>query len=79
MATISQTIFSNTFLWMKISYFDYNFTEICSIGSNWQPSIGLNNGLTPNRRQAIIWTNAHPIHWRIYAELGGDGLMETMD
>ena len=20
--------------------------------------------------QAIIWTNADPIHWRIYAELG---------
>ena len=24
--------------------------------------------------QAIIWTNAHPIHWRIYAALGGDEL-----
>ena len=22
--------------------------------------------------QAIIWTNADPIHWRIYAALGGD-------
>ena len=34
----------------------------------WQgPSIGLDNGLAPNRRQAIIWTNADPIHWRIYA------------
>ena len=28
----------------------------------------------PNRRQAIIWTNANPIHWRIYAPLGGDEL-----
>ena len=28
------------------------------------------NGLAPNRRQAIIWTNADPIHWRIYAALG---------
>ena len=26
-------------------------------------------------RQAIVWTNADPIHWRIYAELGGDELM----
>ena len=26
----------------------------------------------PNRRQAIIWTNAHPINWRIYAALGRD-------
>ena len=26
-------------------------------------------------RQAIIWTNADPIHWRIYAALGGDVLI----
>ena len=32
--------------------------------------VGLDNGLAPNRRQAIIWTNADPIHWRIYAALG---------
>ena len=25
-------------------------------------------------RQAVIWTNADPIHWRIYAVLGGDEL-----
>ena len=37
-----------------------------------KPSIGLDNGLAPNRPQAIIWTNADPIHWRIYAALGGD-------
>ena len=30
------------------------------------------NGLAPSRRQAIIWTNAYPIHPRIYAVLGGD-------
>ena len=29
-------------------------------------------GLVPNRRQAIVWTNADPIHWRIYAALGVD-------
>ena len=23
----------------------------------------------PNKRQTIIWTNADPIHWRIYASL----------
>ena len=27
----------------------------------------------PNKRQAIIWTNADPIHWRIDAALGGGG------
>ena len=26
-------------------------------------------------RQAIIWTNADPIHWRLYAALGGDQLI----
>ena len=36
--------------------------------------MGLDNGLAPYRRQAIIWTNADPIHWRIYAPLGGDEL-----
>ena len=52
-----------------------NFTEVYSQGSNWQyPSIGLDKGLTPNRRHAIIWTNATPILWRIYAAPGGDEL-----
>ena len=37
--------------------------------------MGLNNDLAPDRRQAIIWTNAELIHWRIYAALGGDELM----
>ena len=37
-------------------------------------SIGLDNGLAPNGRQAIILTNADPIHWRIYATLCGDEL-----
>ena len=42
---------------------------------NWQlPSIGLDNGLAPNRRQAIILTNADLIHRRIYGALGGDEL-----
>ena len=35
----------------------------------------LDNGLAPNRQQAIIWTNADPVHWRIYVALGGDELM----
>ena len=30
-----------------------------------------NNGFAPNKRQAIIWTNADLIHWRIYSALGG--------
>ena len=35
--------------------------------------IGLDNGLALPR-QAIIWSNADPIHWRIYAALAGDEL-----
>ena len=58
-------------------YFDYNFTDVCSQGSNRQSSsIGLDNGLAPNRWQAIIWTNADSISWRIYATLGGDELTQ---
>ena len=36
--------------------------------------IGLDDGLAANRQQAISWTNADPIHWCIYAPLGGDEL-----
>ena len=39
--------------------------------------IGFDNGLTPNRWQAIIWTNADPIRWHIYALLRGDELNGT--
>ena len=38
----------------------------------------LDNDLVPNRRQAIIWTDADPIHWRIYAALGEDELIDKM-
>ena len=30
--------------------------------------------MAPNRRQAMIWTNADAIRWRIYAALGADEL-----
>ena len=62
----------------KMLYSDSNFPEVCSHGSNWQwPCDGLDNGLVPNRLQAIIWTNADPIHWRIYAALGWDESSEN--
>ena len=45
----------------KVLYFDSNFTEVCSYGSNWQHvSIGSGNGMSPNDDLA---------HWRIYAAL----------
>ena len=42
----------------KEDFWIWDMTEICSLGCNWQyVSIGSDNGLVPNRRQAIIWTN----------------------
>ena len=39
--------------------FDQNFIEVCSQGSSWQyASIGLDNGLAPDRRQAIVNTES---------------------
>ena len=75
MAAISKTIFSDAFSWMKSFVVCLNFTGVCSEGIDWQkPTIGLDNGLAPNRRHAIIWTNGDPIQWRIYAVVGGDEL-----
>ena len=42
-------------------------------------SIGSGNGLVPNRRQAITWTKADPVHRRINTTLGGDELSESID
>ena len=53
MATILQTIFSNSYHCMKILHFDSNFTEIQGSVGN-KNTIGYDNGLVPNRRQAII-------------------------
>ena len=40
-------------------------------------NIGSSNGFAPNRRQAITCTNDGPLHWRIYAALGGNELNEV--
>ena len=37
-------------------------------------SIGLDNGLAPSRRQAIIWINDGIVYRRIYASLGRNEL-----
>ena len=72
MNAISQMTFQMHFREWHDSYF-----EVCTQGSNWQyPSIGLDNGFAPNRRQVIIWTNADTIHWHIYAALGVDELIK---
>ena len=73
MATISQTRnLKRNFL--ECFNFHWYFTEIYSQGSNWQYiSIGWDNGLAPNRRQAIIWTNGG-----MYASLGISKLSHTV-
>ena len=56
---------------MKAFNFKWHFIELCYLGSNWQyVIIGLDNGLAPNRRQAIIWTNDGLVNWCIYVSLG---------
>ena len=58
--------------------YDQNSIEVCSLQSNWQYSnIGLDNGLAPTRRQAIIWTNDGRSYQRIYASLGLNELMRA--
>ena len=69
MATILQTIFSDAFSWMKI-FIIFTKISLKFVPQLTKLSIGLDNGLAPNRRQAIIWTNAGLIYWRIYAALG---------
>ena len=59
------------FRYWNFRYFYSNVTEVCSKGFIWQlGSIGSDNGLAPNWRQGIIWTNADPIDWCICAALG---------
>ena len=67
MAAIPPTTFSNEFTWIQILFFALTFTDVPSWGYDKRnQSIGSDNGLAPFRRQAIIWTNADPVHWRIY-------------
>ena len=55
---------------LNVLSFIYNFTAICSQGSDQQQvSIGSNNGLVPYRREAIISTKDDLLYWCIYALL----------
>ena len=60
------------FLEWILFYFGSNFAEICSHWYNQQfSSIGSDNGLAPNRRQAIIWTNDGLVYRRICVPRSG--------
>ena len=70
-AAIKQTTFSNVFSWMENFEFWLKFhRKLIPRVPLTITSIGLNNGLVPNRRQAIIWTNVHPILWCTYGTNG---------
>ena len=63
MAAISRTMFSRAFTWMNFFVFWLKFHWGFSWGSNLPyPGIALDDGLVPNRHQAIVWNNADPIH-----------------
>ena len=73
MADILQT-FTNQFSCENIVVSLYLiFTEICSQGSSQLlASTGWDNGLVPNRCQAIIWTNDGSVYFIIYVLLSTD-------
>ena len=53
--------------WKHFS-FKQNFTEVWSLVFKWQyESINSDDGLAPNRRQAIMWNNVDMLYWRTYA------------
>ena len=66
MAAISQMIYSDAFSWMKsfVFWLKFHWSLLLRV-----QLIGLDNGLARNKWQAIIWTNADRIHWRIYVAL----------
>ena len=72
--TLSRRHIQIYFLEWKVLNFKYNSIKMCSLGSNWEyVSISSDNGLAPNRHQAITWTNADsfltnrgtPLPWQL--------------
>ena len=77
-AAIFQTTPWNSFSLIKMSEIRYIYIYKIFrwiLFLNWQyAGIGSDNGLTPKRRQAIIWTNGSLVYWRVYVSLGLDDL-----
>ena len=66
MTAVLQTPFLNAFSWkILLDFFIQNSHKVVS-DSTIEASIGSGNGLAPNRRQAITWTNDDTSYWRIY-------------
>ena len=55
-------------------FMNENFFILIDISVTFVPTdpISLDNDLVPKRRQAIIWSNADPIHRRIYMRHEGE-------
>ena len=66
-AAIWLTTFSNAFTELKTVYFDKTVT---GVGSQKSFSIGLGNCSALIKQHALAWTNADPVHWRMYASPG---------
>ena len=75
LVTFSQTIFWDAFSWMKhfVSWWKFHCNLFLRARLTLS-STGSDNGLVPNTRQAIIWSNADLIHWRINSVRWGVGV-----
>ena len=70
-----QMMISTIFSWIKNLYFDSNFNEICSQGSNWHyVTIDLGNSFALIRQQVITWTNSDEVLWCHMISLGHNEL-----
>ena len=69
----------------KCIFMNEKFRILIQISLKFVPKGAINNivalvqimALALIWQQAIIWINAQPIHWRIYAALGGDEFKKT--
>ena len=64
MDTTLHTEFSNAFSSETRFYFKFDFTEVCSCGTDWYAVTGLINVLAIHIRQIIAWINYDPGQWR---------------
>ena len=51
---------------------EWKFYILIKISLEFVPKGPVDKNPVPIQWQAIIWTNADPIHWSIHAALGGD-------
>ena len=79
-AVILPMKFSNSFSLKRFSYFYFNFSDVCFLGSSWQyVSIGSGNGLVLNRQQSITWSNIDSDLWHCVASVGHNELRHRVD